>query len=314
MPASSVTSSVTVSWARSRVARSKPWGVWTARSRARSGVATTGSGAPGSPAGSTSLTVSASGSAGTTAGAPSRTASMTASTVSTGTRGRAASWTRTTPYWGGRAASPSRTDSWRLSPPGTTTKSVLAGPPPGVPPGSACASSRDLTSAEPSGGATTITRETWREAASARTAWMSMGVPFSARSALGAPGPSRTPRPAAGITAATGVFAGARGGCAGAGRDSSDIGSCQVCVLDLVGYGLEECRARRLDRTLSVTLVEPSTRARHTEYRGARFLSGGFPCTARRRRGDETCRSARRQVQCHRAPRHFAVLRAESVR
>ena len=36
----------------------------------------------------------------------------------------------------------------------------------------------------------------------ARTAWMSMGVPFSVRSALGAPGPRRTPRPAAGITAA----------------------------------------------------------------------------------------------------------------
>lgn len=63
------------------------------------------------------------------------------------------------------------------------------------------------------GGATTTTSETAREAAIARTAWMSMGVPFSARSALGAPGPRRTPRPAAGITTAV------RGG-----RASSDIG------------------------------------------------------------------------------------------
>ncbi|EOY49179.1 hypothetical protein SLI_4470 [Streptomyces lividans 1326] len=76
-------------------------------------------------------------------------------------------------------------------------------------------------------------------------------MPPSARRALGAPGPSRTPRPAAGITAA--VLAGERpaadvsadvsadvfaGVSAGEGRDSSDIGSCQVCVLDLVGYGL----------------------------------------------------------------------------
>ncbi len=57
------------------------------------------------------------------------------------------------------------------------------------------------------------------------------GVPFSARSALGAPGPRRTPRPAAGITAAT-------EDCACEERESSDIGSCQVCVLDLRGYGL----------------------------------------------------------------------------
>ncbi|GAU64748.1 hypothetical protein SSP35_01_00840 [Streptomyces sp. NBRC 110611] len=39
-----------------------------------------------------------------------------------------------------------------------------------------------------------------------------MGVPPSARSALGVPGPSRTPRPAAGITAAVRT-----------GREGSDI-------------------------------------------------------------------------------------------
>jgi hypothetical protein len=97
--------------------------------------------------------------------------------------------------------------------------------------GSAWASRRVLTSAAPSGGATTTTSETARDAARARIAWISMGVPFSARSALGAPGPRRTPRPAAGITAAT-------EDCACEERESSDIGSCQVCVLDLRGYGL----------------------------------------------------------------------------
>lgn len=51
MLASSVTLSVTVSWAWTRVARSKPCGVCTARRRARSGVATTGSGSPGCAAG-----------------------------------------------------------------------------------------------------------------------------------------------------------------------------------------------------------------------------------------------------------------------
>ncbi len=46
-------------------------------------------------------------------------------------------------------------------------------------------------------------------------------------------------RPAAGITAAVLVFVRVSGRMsAGEGRDSSDIGSCQVCVLDLVGYGL----------------------------------------------------------------------------
>lgn len=82
------------------------------------------------------------------------------------------------------------------------------------------------TSATPSDGATTTTRDTAREAAMARTAWTSMGVPCSVRRAFGVPGPSRTPRPAAGITTAV------RGAWV-----SSVIGSVQVCTLGRPGYG-----------------------------------------------------------------------------
>lgn len=71
----------------------------------------------------------------------------------------------------------------------------------------------------------------------ARTAWISMGVPPSARSAFGVPGPSRTPRPAAGITAAV------REGLGSAGvGDIDDIGCTpklrQVCFHRRHGYGL----------------------------------------------------------------------------
>ncbi len=91
------------------------------------------------------------------------------------------------------AASPRRTDSWRVSPPATTRMSLPSRP---------WLSSRATTSATPSAGAATTTRPTARLRVSARTACTRSGTPPRSRRALGAPGPSRSPRPAAGTTAA----------------------------------------------------------------------------------------------------------------
>ena len=190
--------------------------------------------------------MSSRGSAGTTAGAPSLTASATASTVSTGTSGRAASWMSTEIDVVGQ-----RVETERVRSPDGSPRRGRPGP---RSPGRACSSSRRRTSAAPAGGATTTTRETERERAIARTAWTSIGVPLSSRSALGAPGPRRRPRPAAGITAAVRCGRGDRPSVVGRSRSELppplwiDIGSyVQVCVLGRHGYGLA-CRARRLDR------------------------------------------------------------------
>ena len=96
----------------------------------------------------------------------------------------------------GSAASPSRTDSWRVSPPGDDLYVVGLGQPvrrrAGSGPRRPRPAGRPRRRVRPSG-----------HAAIARTACTRIGTPPRVRSALGAPGPSRTPRPAAGMTAAT---------------------------------------------------------------------------------------------------------------
>src|SRR5690349_17577122 len=59
-----------------------------------------------------------------------------------------------------------------------------------------------MRSCSPSGTAT-ATRLTWRDCRRRSTAWASSERPPRVRSAFGVPGPSRSPRPAAGTTTAT---------------------------------------------------------------------------------------------------------------
>ncbi len=111
--ASSVAPGGAPSWARRSAAARNAWGVWTATSRARSSVLVT------CPESSTALMVSLGGTPGTAPSAPpSATAPMTAAKRAGDARGRAASWTTITSASAGTAASPQRTESARVAPPG----------------------------------------------------------------------------------------------------------------------------------------------------------------------------------------------------
>src|SRR6056297_878856 len=165
---------------------------------------------------------------GMTGGCPSRTAEATEVTTSTGTRGRAASCTKTMSTSSGSPISARATDSERVSPPATTATSA---------PNSESIR-KERTCSTLCAGAATTTRSTRGLAASAFTAWTSIGVPASSRRALGAPGPSRSPRPAAGTKAATRPWAGGSliGGIASGREDLVEDGLGLVLV-GLLGQG-----------------------------------------------------------------------------
>ncbi len=223
--------------------------------------------APGAPGacGSTCLTVSARGSAGTTAGAPARTAAITVSTVSTGTSGRAASCTSTTSMASGSAARPRRTESWRVSPPGTTTMSVR---------------SRQRVLVEK-----VADLERRRRAGRPRRRGRRRGR----RPSRGRRAPASGCRPGCAAPWGRRGRAGHRGRrresprrCGSDGRDQTSkapefrgdpgIGADRFVSSWEVGMATA-CRARRLDRTPSVTSVEAAARARHATGSGRRHAA-----------------------------------------
>jgi hypothetical protein len=144
------------------------------------------------PDGPTWVIVSVTGNTGMTASCPRRTAAATSSTSETGTNARAASCTSTISRSGGVAASAALTDCCRWAPPVTTTSLD-----------SATGANIVWTICSCPAGAATITAATGPACTSRRTACTSSGSPANDRSALGSPGPSRVPAPAAGTRTAT---------------------------------------------------------------------------------------------------------------
>src|SRR5919109_1343738 len=140
---------------------------------------------------STRFTVSARGRPGTTPSQPSPSARSTRSTISSERRGRAASWTSSAAASSGTSARPARTESARVSPPGTAAATLPA----------PSSSERRIAGSSQSGGATMTTASTHSEASSRSTLSARSGRPASRANAFGRFVPSRSPRPAATRTA-----------------------------------------------------------------------------------------------------------------
>ena len=159
--------------------RKNTWGVCTARREARSGVWETSSPSP------TSLMVSTTGTA--REEAPQARASTTTWSISSGvTRGRAPSWmaTRAAPS---AVFTPSRTDSCRVAPPGTTARTLAKG-----------AVIRSTMSWSSKRHTTTISC-ICRACSNARRVWQSSGSPSSSINCFGVSPPIREELPAATI-------------------------------------------------------------------------------------------------------------------
>ena len=152
--------------------------------RARGSVSTTRS-----P--STRLIVSATGRPGTAPSHPSTSAASTRSITSSGTSGRAASWTTMAAASRSASATPNRTDSARVAPPVTVAETL---------PQPSSSATRIDGSSQPSGATTTIA-SIQSEASSRSRLSASSGRPRSGAKALGRSPPSRSPRPAATRTA-----------------------------------------------------------------------------------------------------------------
>ncbi len=171
--------------ARSSAAREKTWGVCAHQRSARSTVPTT------SPR-RTRFTVSATGRAGIAPPLfpPRRAAATTRRTRATVRHGRAASWIATQRISAGSAASPSRTDSGRTSPPETIRTGTARLPLP-VP------AARRRTDARSPAGATSTIAPTPGNRAKRSNAWRKRGFPATGRSAFRTAPGSRRPWPAA---------------------------------------------------------------------------------------------------------------------
>src|SRR5215211_657380 len=157
-------------------------------SRSRSTVSTTWS-----P--SRRFTVSGMGSAGTTPSQPSLSVVRSRSITSSERSGRAASWTSTTAASSSTSAMAARTEPARVSPPGTeaTTFEQLS------------SSASRITGSCQSGGAATTIESTQSEPSSRSRLSARSGLSPSLAKALGRSSPSRSPRPAATITAQTDI-------------------------------------------------------------------------------------------------------------
>src|SRR6266513_1669223 len=161
-------------------------GVWTATSSSRGSVSTI---CPPR----TRLTVSASGNAGTAPSQPSFSAVSTRPITSSGSTGRAASWTTITAASPPTSATPARTDSARVSPPPTQAL-TFAQP--------SSSATRIEGSSQPGGA--TITISSIQSEASRRSRLSARsGRSRSFANAFGRSEPSRSPRPAAARTAQT---------------------------------------------------------------------------------------------------------------
>src|SRR6266567_1681575 len=161
-------------------------GVWTATSSSRGSVSTI---CPPR----TRLTVSASGNAGTAPSQPSFSAVSTRPITSSGSTGRAASWTTITAASPPTSATPARTDSARASPPPTQAL-TFAQP--------SSSATRIEGSSQPGGA--TITISSIQSEASRRSRLSARsGRSRSFANAFGRSEPSRSPRPAAARTAQT---------------------------------------------------------------------------------------------------------------